>query len=196
MVNTENSRRGIWHWMSLLCLAFVCGVQAQTLREESILLDKPEGKPGVVKLSTGTAVKALRRQGFWVEVDAAGKVGWLKISQINFAVGTGGATAIDTGRLGTGNIVATSAARGLSAKDLVSGQPNFNEAGKLDALTSDAQAVQAFLVAGAVVVSTDKFQLIAPRMTASSVPASSPSALGAQEKGAPSAGKKKGDDDW
>ena len=128
-----------------VCLGLLSfALHAQTVREEAVLLDKPEGKPGTAKVSAGTAVKTLRRQGFWVEVDAAGKVGWLKISQINFAGATGGATAIDTGRLGTGNIVATSAARGLSAKDLLGGQPVFNEAGKLDALTADAASVQAF----------------------------------------------------
>jgi hypothetical protein len=196
VVNTEKSRERIWHGLGLLCLVFTFGVQAQTVREEAILLDKPEGKPGAVKLSAGSAVKALRRQGFWVEVDAAGKVGWLKVSQINFAGATGGATAIDTGRLGTGNIVATSAARGLSAKDLVSGQPNFNEAGKLDSLTTDAPTVQSFLVAGAVVASTEIFQLSAPRPNAAPATAPAPAASGGQATGAPSTGKKKGDDDW
>lgn len=194
MVNTEDSRGRIPHWLGLLCFAFVFGVQAQTVREEAVLFDKSDGKPGAVKLSAGSAVKALRRQGFWVEVDAAGKVGWLKVSQINFSGATGGATAIDTGRLGTGNIVATSAARGLSAKDLVSGQPNFNEAGKLDALTIDAPTVQSFLVEGAVVASTEKFQLSAPRPNAALTNA--PATSGAQATGTPPAGKKKGDDDW
>ena len=194
MVNTENSRGRISHWLGLLCFTFVFGAQAQTVREEAVLFDKAEGKPGALKLSAGSAVKALRRQGFWVEVDATGKVGWLKVSQINFAGATGGATAIDTGRLGTGNIVATSAARGLLAKDLVSGQPNFNEAGKLDALTTDAPTVQSFLVAGAVVASAEKFQLSAPRMNAA--PTTAPATSGAQATGTPPTGKKKGDDDW
>lgn len=187
MVNTEVNFLGIIRWLCCLCIVFAFGVQAQTVREEAVLLDKPEGKPVSIKLLAGNPVKVLRRQGFWVEVDTAGKVGWLKVSQINFAGATGGATAIDTGRLGTGNIVATSAARGLSAKDLVSGQPNFNEAGKLDILTADAPSVQSFLVAGAVVASNEKFQLSAPRSSAISAPAAA---------GTPPSGKKKGDDDW
>ncbi len=189
MVNTETNRG--WRWLGLLCFVCSLGVHAQTVREEAVLLDKPEGKPGTVKLSAGTALKTLRRQGFWVEVDAAGKVGWLKVSQINFAGATGGATAIDTGRLGTGNIVATSAARGLSAKDLVNGQPNFTEVDKLNALTVDASSVQSFLAAGSVVPSTERIQLNVPRPSAASVPAAVTQATGT----AP-AGKKKGDDDW
>ena len=110
------------------CLLLMCfAVNAQTLREDASLSDKAEGAPGATKLKAGSSVKVLKRQGFWVEVDAGGKNGWLKASQLNFTGATGGPTAIDTGRLGTGNIVATSAARGLSAKDLVSGKPNFEE---------------------------------------------------------------------
>ena len=142
----------------------LCGfLSAQTVREEATLLDKPDGKPGNVKLAAGTSLKTLKRQGFWVEVDASGKTGWLKVSQINFAGATSGATAIDTGRLGTGNIVATSAARGLSAKDLVSGQPDFNEAAKLELLTAQPSAVQAFLTAGNVVAINQKIQLTVPQ---------------------------------
>jgi hypothetical protein len=176
----------------LLFLACIGGTYAQTVREEATLLDKPDGKPGSVKLAAGSPVKTLKRQGFWVEVDAAGKTGWLKVSQINFAGATSGSTAIDTGRLGTGNIVATSAARGLSAKDLVSGQPDFNEANKLDALTATPASVQAFLVAGNVVATTQKIQLTAPAPK----PAPAPAAGAGQGSGASSPSKKKGDDEW
>ena len=146
MVSINKTYAHILRWMLLIGSVVLFSAQAQTVREEAVLLDKPDGKPGSVKLAAGSPVKTLKRQGFWVEVDAAGKTGWLKVSQINFAGATGGATAIDTGRLGTGNIVATSAARGLSAKDLISGQPNFDEANKLDTLTAQPAVVQSFLV--------------------------------------------------
>jgi len=176
-----------------LGLLFLVGISgAQSLREEAVLLDKPDGKPGSVKLVAGSPVKTLKRQGFWVEVDSAGKTGWLKVSQINFAGATGGATAIDTGRLGTGNIVATSAARGLSAKDLVSGQPDFNEVNKLDALTAPPQMVQSFLIAGGLVALTEKIQLNVPRPAPTA-----PKAEGVNSSNnGPSTPKKKADDEW
>ena len=176
----------------LLFLACIGGTYAQTVREEATLLDKPDGKPGSVKLAAGSPVKTLKRQGFWVEVDAAGKTGWLKVSQINFAGAAGGSTAIDTGRLGTGNIVATSAARGLSAKDLVSGQPDFNEANKLELLTATPATVQTFLMAGNVTAISQKIQLTAPRPA----PAATPPAGSGQGAGSSSSTKKKGDDEW
>lgn len=181
-----------WRWTGLALCVLSLASNAQTLREDAPLLDRPDGKPAASKLVAGSSVKALKRQGFWVEVDAAGKVGWLKVSQINFAGAVGGATAIDTGRLGTGNIVATSAARGLSAKDLVSGRPNFDEANKLDLLMAQSAAVQPFLLAGGVVAISEKIQLGAPRSTAPAMPANA----GVQPAGTTSPGKKKGDDEW
>ncbi len=189
-MNTEPRRTPRLRWAVLALCAWGAWAQAQTVRDDAVLLDKPEGKPGTAKVAAGSAVKLLKRQGFWVEVDASGKVGWLKASQLHFAAPSGGATAIDTGRLGTGNIVATSAARGLSAKDLLGGQPNFSEAARLDALTAEAPAVQAFLQAGGVVASAEKFQLSAPR------PAAAPAAPAGAPAAAPAAAKKKGDDDW
>lgn len=192
MVNTETTQSGTWLLTGLILCFFSLVANCQTLREDTVLLDKPDGKPAATKIAAGSPVKALKRQGFWVEVDATGKVGWLKVSQINFAGAAGGATAIDTGRLGTGNIVATSAARGLSAKDLVSGQPNFDEANKLDLLMAQPSAVQPFLVAGGVVAINQKIQLSALRTTAPAMPANA----GVQPAGTTSPAKKKGDDEW
>ena len=192
MVSTNKTYAYLLRWMLLIGSLVFLTAQAQTVREEAVLLDKPDGKPGSVKLAAGSPVKTLKRQGFWVEVDSAGKTGWLKVSQINFAGATGGATAIDTGRLGTGNIVATSAARGLSAKDLVSGKPNFEEANKLDTLTAQPAVVQSFLVAGSVVAINQKIQLTAPRPT----PVATPAAGAGQSSGSSSSTKKKGDDEW
>lgn len=191
-MNTETTQSGTWLLTGLILCFFSLVANCQTLREDTVLLDKPDGKPAATKIAAGSPVKALKRQGFWVEVDATGKVGWLKVSQINFAGAAGGATAIDTGRLGTGNIVATSAARGLSAKDLVSGQPNFDEANKLDLLMAQPSAVQPFLVAGGVVAINQKIQLSALRTTAPAMPANA----GVQPAGTTSPAKKKGDDEW
>ena len=179
-------------------------VGAQTLREEVALFDKPDGAPQGAKLKAATPLKLLKRQGFWVEVDAGGKTGWLKVSSVSFA-GAAGPVSIDTGRMGTGNIVATSAARGLSAKDLLEGKPNLEEATKLEALSLDASGLVAFRTQGGVQPATNVAALTAPRQVAtagnagnggnaSATPAGSNSPAGAA---APAAnGKKKGDDDW
>ena len=177
-------------------------VGAQTLREEAALFDKPDGAAQGAKLKAATPLKLLKRQGFWVEVDAGGKTGWLKVSSVSFA-GAGGPVSIDTGRLGTGNIVATSAARGLSAKDLLEGTPNYDEASRLDALALDASGVTAFRAQGGVQPVANVAALAAPRTVAAAAPAGGSNSNGSGS-GNTSAGsaapagnaKKKGDDDW
>jgi len=173
--------------LMLLCLS----ANGQILREDASLSDKAEGAPGTTKLKAGSSVKVLKRQGFWVEVDAGGKNGWLKASQLNFTGSTGGPTAIDTGRLGTGNIVATSAARGLSAKDLVSGKPNFEEVKKLDDLSFDPAGIEGFIGSGGIVPSKEIVQL------AASKPVAIPTAASSVNGSTPApVTKKKDADEW
>jgi len=186
-----NGRR---YWQVLLVCLFLwmeLSAFGQVLRDDAALFDKPDGAPGPTKLKAGASIKVLKRQGFWVEVDAGGKNGWLKASQLNFTGGAGGPTAIDTGRLGTGNIVATSAARGLSAKDLVSGKPNFDEVKKLDALAFDPSGIDSFVVQGGVVPSKEKIQLAAAKPATPAQPANSSSGASA----APTT-PKKDSDEW
>ena len=182
-------------------LGWLGAAQAQTLRQDAPLFDKPDGAAVGAPLKTGAAVKMLKRQGFWVEVDAGGKTGWLKASLLNFGGATGGATAIDTGRLGTGNIVSTSSARGLSSKDLLSGKPNMEEAAKLDLLVLDSAAVSAFMGQGNVKPISEKVALVAVRSAAPAAGSvsNSGSGTGAAVSGSKPAGaapQKKADDDW
>jgi len=173
----------------LLCAA-VCS--AQVVREDLILLDKPDGKPMDIKLKGGTPVKALKRQGFWVELEAGGKNGWAKISTINYSTGSGGPSAIDTGRLGTGNIVSTSAARGLSAKDLLQGKANFDEVEKLEKLSFDLAALPAFRTAGGVQPGGANIALSAAKPASAGKPGAE-----TQKPSQPAGEKKKGEgDDW
>jgi len=87
--------------------------------------------------------------------------------------------------------VATSAARGLSAKDLVSGKPNFEEVKKLDALSFDPAGIDGFVALGGVVPSKEKIQLAAAK------PAAPPSAASSPSGATPApATKKKDDDEW
>lgn len=123
---------------------------AQTFKEEVRLLDKPSGAPQGAVMAAGAAAKVVERQGFWVRVDVSGRSGWIKASGLSFSNGSGGPVAIDTGRLGAGNIISTSAARGLSAKDLLDSNPRPSEVLKMAQYAPDASAVQAFIKQGQV----------------------------------------------
>lgn len=187
MGNTNSSSR-TFAALLILGAGFFSSVLAQTVREDVTLFDKPDGNQLAIKLKGGTLVKMLKRQGFWVEIDAGGKQGWLKVSTINFSSGTAGPTTIETGRLGTGNIVATSAARGLSAKDLLQGKPNYEEVTKLEKISFELASLQTFRAQGGV-------QPISLNVVLTSAKPKSGGELG--KSASPEVQKKKGEgDDW
>ncbi|MFM8546307.1 MAG: SH3 domain-containing protein, partial [Betaproteobacteria bacterium] len=170
-----STRRKVQTVTAACCWALLAltprGVVAQVMREDAALVDAPDGKAVVLNVKAGTAAKAVKRQGFWVQVDVGGKTGWIKASALNFSSGGGGPTAIDTGRMGQSNIVSTSSARGLSAKDLVSGQPNLEEVAWLESRATPPAALQAFLSGGGVVAASGRVQLSPPRPAAAAASA-------------------------
>jgi hypothetical protein len=145
----------------LLTLVFSSVIQAQTLKENTGLFDKPDGAK-TADAKAGTPLKITKRQGFWIEVDAGGKKGWVKLGVVNMASTIGGSVALDTGRTGKGNIVSTSAARGLSAKDLLQGKPDPQAVVKLESYVLDASVVPAFRTEGSIHPLTEKIALTVP----------------------------------
>ena len=121
-------------------------LHAQTLNKAVDLRVSPTADAKLLKnLPVGTALKLIKREGFWVEVDASGIKGWLKLSDVSMSQGaTSGIGALDTGRTSKGNIVSTSAARGLTAKELVSAKPDLVELEHLKSLSISAQEAQQF----------------------------------------------------
>jgi len=181
-------------WMvSLFTLQPSFNLVAQTMREDAIALDKPNGKATGQKFVSGSSVKVVRRDGFWIEVTVTGKSGWIKASQVNFS-SPGGSVAIDTGRMGSGNIVSTSAARGLSAKDLLNGKPNLSDVGRLESIRVDAKDVQAFALAGNLRPPSSSIKLNTPAQSSARGTASSDT--GSAQPASSGAGKKKNDEDW
>jgi hypothetical protein len=165
----------------------------QTIREDAIAFDKPNGNATSLKFVSGSSVKVVRRDGFWIEVSVAGKSGWIKASQVNFS-SPGGSVVIDTGRLGSGNIVSTSAARGLSAKDLLNGKPNLSDVGRLESIRVDAKEVQAFALVGNLRPPSGSVKLSTPAQ--SSGRGSASGGTNPSQPESSGSGKKKNDEDW
>ena len=173
-----------------IAMACIFSVQAQSLNKAADLKASPAVDVTTVKnLPSGTAVKLAKREGFWVEVVAGGAKGWLKLSDITMgssaSVGIG---ALDTGRTGKGNIVSTSAARGLSAKELVAAKPDAQEFESLKSFSVVAQEAEQFAQAGGLKTRTLGI-LPAPSPSSSVDVAKAGSSGGAKGK------KSKADDD-
>ena len=123
---------------------------AQVLSSVSALRVEPSADSKVVKqVPADTTVKVLKRQGFFLEVEAAGAKGWVKASEVSMTKSPGGGLSnLDTGRTGKGNIVSTSAARGLSAKDLIAAKPNYQQVDELKKLGTPSKASEDFAAQG------------------------------------------------
>ena len=133
--------------------------RAQATSAPTDLLASPQAGAKVLKaLPPKTNLKISTRQGFWLEVEAAGSKGWVKATAVQFGSGAKTLGGIDTGRTGKGNIVSTSAARGLSPKELVAAKPDFGQVDRLQRLAVSSQEGEAF--AGMARLPTRKLALL------------------------------------
>ncbi len=123
---------------------------AQTLSIQANLRAEPTTDGKVLKqLPADTAVKVLKRQGFYLEIEAAGLKGWVKASEVSLSKpGSSGLSNLDTGRMGKGNIVSTSAARGLSSKELIAAKPDFSQVEQLKSLGVAGKVAEDFALQG------------------------------------------------
>lgn len=129
----------------LLLVSGLGCVLGQTLSAPTDLKDAASEQAKTIKSApANTPVKLIRRQGFWTEIELLGSKGWVKLSSVQLGSGAGLAAGLDTGRTGKGNIVSTSAARGLSSKDLTSAKPDFNGFEQLRKLSVSPNAADAF----------------------------------------------------
>jgi hypothetical protein len=137
-------------WILGLALLAARLASAQTFVANSVLRVAPDGEArGLAEVRQGASARVLRRQGFWLEVESGSARGWVRISAVKLATSSP-ATAMDTGRLGTHNIVATSAARSMSAQDLIEGRSDHQAADRLPAFRPEPGQLMQFVTAGAL----------------------------------------------
>ena len=158
-------------WLSVVVLG--PNAMAQSLSKAADLKASPAPEAKTVEsVAANVSVKLLKRQGFWVEVSAGGATGWIKLSDLNMSAASGpGLSAVDTGRTGKGNIVSTSAARGLSDKELTSAKPDAQQFEQLRALAVKALDAENFAQAAGLKSRT--VALLAPPAVGAAVAESS-----------------------
>ncbi len=183
--------------MLLAFIAISVNAYAQSVRSDVYLLDKPDGQETKNLVRANALVKVVQRQNFWVEVQADKNKGWLKLNAINF-VTTNSPVAIDTGRTGSGNIVATSVSRGLSAQELTQASPNFEQAKQLQTFSVSEKEAQGFLSTAGIKPLSQKIYLQAENKSTQTNPVAVKSN---ESKTNPTTGPKtpstpKAEDDW
>jgi hypothetical protein len=146
-------RQGLCASASLVIVGLLLFVSPDSSAQEvpsttGLKVSPDESAKAAGTIQAKSPVKILQRQGFWVEVEAKGARGWLKASAITFGSPGPGLAGLASGREGKGNIVSTSAARGLSSKELVAAKPNLSQVDALDRLAVDSTASEAFATSG------------------------------------------------
>lgn len=143
----------LWASISLAIVGLLLFVSPDSIAQEvpattGLKVSPDEAAKAAGTIQAKSPVKILKRQGFWIEVEAKGARGWLKASAISFGSPGPGLAGLASGREGKGNIVSTSAARGLSSKELVAAKPNLSQVDALDLLAVDSTAAEAFATSG------------------------------------------------
>lgn len=101
----------------------------------------------------GESVEIIKKQGAWLQVKAKKTTGWVRLLSVKRGTSaTGstfkGATAVASGRAGTGQVVSTTGIRGLSEQELKAAKFNETEVNLLESYTLSADKGKAFANAG------------------------------------------------
>lgn len=137
----------------------------QVKKDTPVVSSDQPGATSVGTVKSGVSAKVLERRGFWVKIEAGGLTGWIKISSLQFGIGGGSKIALDTGRMTTGNIVSTSAARGMTKGEFLESTPNESALALLENNVPAADAVGKFSEIG---------RLVPKKIAALAVPAANP----------------------
>jgi len=108
--------------LALSLLSVSAWGQLAWIKKETALLSEPK-KTGTARnvLAPKTKATVLTRKGIWVQIQANGENGWVKLSSLRFGDSGNYRTSLSdlkTGREGAGNNVAATGARGLEAETL------------------------------------------------------------------------------
>jgi Domain of unknown function (DUF4384)/Caspase domain len=119
-MTAPNTGLARWIQMAMFAGALLAGgassAQTVTLPQAAELkAEKFTDADTLRRLPAGASLEILRREGGWVWVRADSKQGWLRAEALT-ASATSGAQALESGRSGRGNLVATTGVRGGHAK--------------------------------------------------------------------------------
>lgn len=147
----------------VVLLVFVAPLLAEPgyIIRSSDLMDEPyrDATP-IVELEEGASVEILKRKGGWLQIESAGKKGWVRMSKIRKgkapAQPTAGSEAsgvldLASGRAGTGNVVSATGVRGLNEEQLKEAKFNAREVEKLESFAVSEQKAIHFAQAAKLV---------------------------------------------
>ncbi|TNG00917.1 MAG: SH3 domain-containing protein [Gammaproteobacteria bacterium] len=133
----------------------------------SDLMDEPYRDANLLAtLEEEAPVEILKRKGGWLNITAAGKTGWVRMSSVRKGKapakpdsGTEAKGILDlaSGRAGTGNVVSATGVRGLNEEELKEAKFNPAEIEKMESFTINPKNAKRFAREGKLKARQVKF---------------------------------------
>jgi len=151
-------------WLiGVILVVFVAPLFAEPgyIIRSSDLMDEPyrDATP-LAELKEGATVEILKRKGGWLQIESAGKRGWVRMSKIRKGKAAtqptagkeaSGVLGLASGRAGTGNVVSATGVRGLNEEQLKEAKFNASEVKKLESFAVSEQKATRFAQAAKLV---------------------------------------------
>jgi hypothetical protein len=123
------------------------------LKNDTLRNEPYSDAKSLATLNRGDKVEILAKKGAWLQIKTSKASGWVRLLSVKR--GTTGKSneaasvlAVASGRAGTGQVVATTGVRGLSAEELKGASFNEIEVKQLEANSISAQQAQQFASSG------------------------------------------------
>jgi uncharacterized protein YgiM (DUF1202 family) len=125
-------------------------LKADSLRAEPFADAKTTGS-----FNRGDKVEILTKKGAWIKVKTTKSTGWVRLLSVKRGTSSSGGSSnvagvldVASGRAGTGQVVATTGVRGLSAEELKSAKFDEAQVKQLESYTLNATQGQEFANSG------------------------------------------------
>jgi hypothetical protein len=139
---------------ALLLASFSLAAETgSALKNDSIRIEPFADAKISGNFSRGESLQILKKKGAWLQVKTKKTTGWVRLLAVKRGSSTSGnqtagVLALASGRAGTGQIVATTGVRGLSAEQLKAAEFNATEINLLETYTLNAAQGRQFASAG------------------------------------------------
>jgi hypothetical protein len=139
----------------LLPMISMAADMGTALKDDNIRAEPYADAKMTGKFTRGDKLEILTKQGAWLKIKTLKNTGWVRLLSVKRGTSSSssasqakGVLDVASGRAGTGQVVATTGVRGLSAEDLKSAKFNEAEVKTLEGYTQSAAQGQQFASGG------------------------------------------------
>ncbi len=142
-------KKALWVWLLTAWAGCAMATPGSLIKAEQARATPSARAKIVAQLASGTQVDVINRQGGWLQVQAQGKTGWVRLLSVRSATGRaggadlGGVVGLATQRSNK-QVVAVAGLRGLSEEDLKGAHFDAAQLTTLDTYKTSRQQADSF----------------------------------------------------